>query len=838
MTGKIEIPEAPLGLLRHQTPAVNELLEKTLKVLRSGGRGGGVHYVFKAPTGSGKTTMMGDLLRRLAGEQDDEGRRLIDGYVFLWGSIHDLHLQSKRKLSYLQGTYELLELDQLSPGQALAGGSLLFFNWHSLTSEDGKTKKHKNKAVRGGDYGSVVPTVLEATRQARRKIVLIVDESHRNYNTAKTQGFIEGFFKPLLTFEVSATPLFEEVTVEAEQEGTAYFTRVTFPDTVEAQLIKKKTLINASIGEWRDVGSDNNERVLGAALARRQMLEDAYREEGSPVRPLILVQLPSEAKDMSELDKGVRGQVEAFLKGRGITYENGRLALRLVDEKRNFEGVEALGSPVEVLIFKTACAVGWDCPRAQILVMLREMKSLTFQIQTVGRILRMPQARHYTNEDLNLAYAYTNIQSFKVDNPAEDNDFFGTHQASLKEGLVDIRLPNFHKARGEGRGDLGGDFIKVLYGHLNKHFDITDEGPDEASAKVGAELDMDPGHLVIPLLADEQVEDWDAASAREPLSQEELDGALRTEGMDNDGAIGRVFDDTLRSWTSPWSSSADSTDVLRQCLYRWFKKALGEKVTTKDVQRLIACSPRNRKILQWVVRGAKEEHKAAHAARDADEPKKERDLVFSLGTPEQYGDSYREVESPRCAYEPCFLLPSKKGKGSSKGEGEFVSLLDGPNTSRVVWWAHNRVNSNRYLGIEYWVVGRGGAKVQHTFYPDFLVLFADETEDGPARDVPEIQRWTLGIYDIKSGFTEETADAGEKADALVKYVDDCNQSGRFSVKYVERDVVQHRDFPLPRLDGGIVTFEDGTPHICRTRPFSPYHPGSGAWVPFTRHKGP
>ena len=47
-------------------------------------------------------------------------------------------------------------------------------------------------------------------------------------------------------------------------------------------------------------------------------------------------------------------------------------------------------SPIEVLIFKQAIATGWDCPRASILVMLRDIKSVTFEIQTVGRILRMP----------------------------------------------------------------------------------------------------------------------------------------------------------------------------------------------------------------------------------------------------------------------------------------------------------------------------------------------------------------------------------------------------------------------------------------------------------------
>ncbi|GAH95392.1 unnamed protein product, partial [marine sediment metagenome] len=36
-------------------------------------------------------------------------------------------------------------------------------------------------------------------------------------------------------------------------------------------------------------------------------------------------------------------------------------------------------------------ALGWDCPRAQILVLFRDWKSLTFSVQTIGRIMRMPE---------------------------------------------------------------------------------------------------------------------------------------------------------------------------------------------------------------------------------------------------------------------------------------------------------------------------------------------------------------------------------------------------------------------------------------------------------------
>ena len=56
---------------------------------------------------------------------------------------------------------------------------------------------------------------------------------------------------------------------------------------------------------------------------------------------------------------------------------------------------------------KQAVATGWDCPRAHILVKLRENMDETFEIQTIGRIRRMPEAKHYENDLLDSCYLYT-----------------------------------------------------------------------------------------------------------------------------------------------------------------------------------------------------------------------------------------------------------------------------------------------------------------------------------------------------------------------------------------------------------------------------------------------
>src|SRR5699024_7391155 len=88
------------------------------------------------------------------------------------------------------------------------------------------------------------------------------------------------------------------------------------------------------------------------------------------------------------------------------------LAVWLSDKKQNLEEIEELDAKPIVVIIKQAIATGWDCPRAHILVKLRERTSDTFEIQTIGRIRRMPEVKHYESDLLDSCYLYTFDKKF------------------------------------------------------------------------------------------------------------------------------------------------------------------------------------------------------------------------------------------------------------------------------------------------------------------------------------------------------------------------------------------------------------------------------------------
>lgn len=92
------------------------------------------------------------------------------------------------------------------------------------------------------------------------------------------------------------------------------------------------------------------------------------------------------------------------------------------------------------LLFKQAIATGWDCPRAKILVKLREGGTERFNIQTVGRIRRMPERKHYDNELLDNCYLYTLDSEFKEGLINSVSDSFYTYQYKRKQDAPSIKL--------------------------------------------------------------------------------------------------------------------------------------------------------------------------------------------------------------------------------------------------------------------------------------------------------------------------------------------------------------------------------------------------------------
>lgn len=388
-----------MGLKTFQEDAVEEILYEVKNLLRKNKNGS---IVLKSPTGSGKTYTMSNVIQKLAMDADFEN----EDFCFIWVSIGkgELHKQSYKSLTkYFEGvpSVYLLEQEFFGTRSFIDKNEVVVVNWDKINQKDSSSGEWKNILMKDKETYNF-PEILENTREQGRKIVLIIDESHQSTTTDRATELRDEIIKPTITLEMSATPILSNYDKLVE----------VLPNSpIDEGLIKKEILINQDIDKICEDDIDSQKLVMECAYYKRLELKKAYEKIGANINPLVLVQLPN--SDDGDLK---REFVEKFLNDKGISLTDGNLAIWLSEEKQNTESPYIIpnDSNVDFLIFKQAIDTGWDCPRAQILVKFRETQSIVFEIQTVGRILRMPEAKHYSDEILNKGYVYSNIESINV----------------------------------------------------------------------------------------------------------------------------------------------------------------------------------------------------------------------------------------------------------------------------------------------------------------------------------------------------------------------------------------------------------------------------------------
>ena len=416
-------------LKEYQEDAVVDLRNKVNKLLlKEGNR----IFQFKAPTGSGKTLMIAEWMMRFC---DPLTRTDSKKFSFIWIAVHKLHDQSHDNLKkYYSKEGFGLKCSYFSDlnDKQIDQNEILFLNWASINNED-------KIFVRANERDNNLSTIVDRTKDAGRTIILIIDESHHTAKSDNAKRIIEGI-GPKITIELSATPQIadfdERVLVEIEE-------------VKKEEMIKKEIIINKDFEKVdpkkADAGAD--EFVLKQALKTRIELLEKYKKNGSSVNPLLLIQLPDKKEGV--MDK--KDQIMALLEKNGYTTKNGRLAIYLSekDNKINLINIEKNENEVDVMIFKQAIALGWDCPRASILVLFRQWReeNITFSIQTLGRIMRMPEQKHYVDQDLNVGYVYTSLPDIKVANDINDKYYIKPLEAKRIDSYKNIDLLSYHSKR-------------------------------------------------------------------------------------------------------------------------------------------------------------------------------------------------------------------------------------------------------------------------------------------------------------------------------------------------------------------------------------------------------
>lgn len=359
-----------ITLADYQLSAISKLNEGMLSDKRE--------IVLKSCTGSGKTVILTHFM--------SEYCRSHANVVFVWltPGKGNLEEQSKAKMDkHIHGAQTKLLHDVRTSG--FNAGDNCFINWEKLT-------KKGNNAHKDGERTNFIE-YIEKALDSGLSFVIIVDESHQN-DTIKATEIIE-YFKTKKIIRSSATP---------KGYTDAFLVEVPELDVIAEGYIKKLLIINENFPQSIEV-YDQVEFLIDKAVKKQQELRAAFLQNEADVNPLIVIQLPNN----SDL---LLSQVETYLESKGITYENYQLAVWLSNKKQNNENIDAPDAMPIAIIIKQAIATGWDCPRAHILVKLRDNMSETFEIQTIGRIRRMPEQKHYENDLLDSCYLYTLDEKF------------------------------------------------------------------------------------------------------------------------------------------------------------------------------------------------------------------------------------------------------------------------------------------------------------------------------------------------------------------------------------------------------------------------------------------
>lgn len=170
--------------------------------------------------------------------------------------------------------------------------AVVFMNWASIDSD-------KLVLRRDNETGRNLATFIQRARVAGRKVVLVVDESHLHLDSGEqARVVVDHIIAPDLLIEVSATS-------KAERPDAPVV--VLREDVIAAGMIRKGITVNPGAdlsdetGQFLPLYDGTSEALLDAALSKQTELTRQFKAAGSPVVPLVLVQLPDRRANVDAL---------------------------------------------------------------------------------------------------------------------------------------------------------------------------------------------------------------------------------------------------------------------------------------------------------------------------------------------------------------------------------------------------------------------------------------------------------------------------------------------------------------------------------------------------------
>lgn len=693
-----------------QINTVNKLLDAT-------SIGSKKEVLLQAPTGSGKTIILLSYIE----EYLKENNKVI--FVWLTPGKGDLEEQSRNKMVKFLPHHNTKNIQDVLL-QGFDAKDTAFINWETIT-------KKGNNALKEAERKNLYERVHEAHNNDY-KFIIIVDEEHLN-KTVKAEAIIE-YMNPEYIVRVSATT---KTNKEAE------FIKIDELEVINAGLITRALYINENVSNESTL-SNEHEYLLELAINKRKAIKEEYLKLGIQVNPLIIIQVPSKSDDLIK-------QIEKILEQKEYSYDRQNLAIWLSDRKENIEDIENNESNQAILIMKQAISTGWDCPRAKILVKLRDNMSEDFETQTIGRIRRMPQAHHYDNVLLDNCYLYTFDEKYEQSVKQElGSNAYDTKVVFLKNEYKNFSLKKITFDNAFDGFDERQTF-NILHNYYIEKYNLTN---NKKNNKTILEAN---GYVFKDTIDNYIVQDKIVR-----INSDELENANRIKVQSEVSTNKNGFE--LRHSINAISSKIGMRyDRTRLMLERMFfrGKLFTKKFVDLSLLEFYAFVINNEDVLKHDFQEAVSQ-KARQIKMKFDELK-----IVDWKAPEMDYIKYDPKMKDTTIYEKSIYMNYPNSTIKSKSERMFEYFCE--NNENIKWFYKNGESSSDYFSIVY------VDAVNHKwhFYPDFIVCDKDnkiwiietkggENSDGESKNIDikvenkfEALKQYANKYNVNWGFVRD-----------------------------------------------------------------------------------
>lgn len=319
---------------------------------------------FKAPTGSGKTYMMADLINRFLANPD---------IVFIVSSLSKAGLGKQNYDKFIEYQYSFPNIRPYLINSDFAEDEKVYipdtYNVYVLPRD---LYKDKARIKTSGALSNLLITL----RWNGKLVYLIKDECH--IATSNLDELNDQFTK-IINF--SATPKFKPDV------------KITNDEAVNAKLIKRL----AEESEDGDIFTVDPDATVEEAIEKFQQVKTEYINK-LKVNPCLIIQISNKDKAEEELAriKKIVMDPTKNLKWMYIVDDNNGKdcdtndSVKKLPVNRWKDYVKNNESLIDIIVFKMVITEGWDIPRACMLYQVRDSKSKQMDEQVVGRVRRNP----------------------------------------------------------------------------------------------------------------------------------------------------------------------------------------------------------------------------------------------------------------------------------------------------------------------------------------------------------------------------------------------------------------------------------------------------------------